>query len=159
MGSSVSPPLNSGIGARLWFGFLLVIIPAIILPQSPPDTADNLPSPRGALIRSVIIPGWGQAYTGHYLKAAGFLGTHAFFAYKFYDVHQQLDTISDVTERNKTEYRRNTWAWRYLAAYLLCITDAYVDAHLAGFPEDDTDLSLGFTPTDIGWQMNIGITF
>lgn len=42
----------------------------------PPDSAANLVrtrSPRGALLRSIAVPGWGQLYNGQVLKAPIFL--------------------------------------------------------------------------------------
>lgn len=56
--------------------------------QIPDDTTaaiairQDLPSPRGALLRSLAAPGWGQAYNGDYLKVpivVGGLGTLAYF--------------------------------------------------------------------------------
>lgn len=126
--------------------------------QTEDKTSEALPSPRGALIRSAIIPGWGQLYTKHYLKSTGFFAAHTYFAYRFYKKHQTIDDIDDETKKNRAEYNRNTWAWRYLAAYVLCITDAYVDAHLAGFPEDD-GLSLNMTPLEQGWIVQVGYSF
>lgn len=71
---------------RLCLGlFVLLLIPAA---QAQPDTTatapaearahEPLPSPRGALLRSLAVPGWGQFYNGDYLKipvVVGGLGT------------------------------------------------------------------------------------
>lgn len=37
----------------------------------------GLPSPRGALVRSLAVPGWGQIYNGQYLKAPIVVGVLA----------------------------------------------------------------------------------
>lgn len=41
------------------------------VPDPPTPTVDSvgLPSPRGAVVRAVVLPGWGQVYAGQPLKA------------------------------------------------------------------------------------------
>lgn len=112
-------------------------------------TTQHLPSPRGALIRSAIIPGWGQLYNHKFVKAIGFFGLESFFVYKYYDLNKQLAYISG-DRRSGLKYDRNTWAWRFLAGYVINLADAYVDAQLAGFPKNDS-LDLNFMPTRKGW--------
>jgi len=124
------------------------------------QSADSLEySPRGALLRSAVIPGWGQMYTRHYLKGVGFFAVHAYFGYRFYEGHQQLAGVNDLQRREQLEYRRNTWAWRFLVAYLLCLTDAYVDAHLSGFPDDTGDLSIDVLPEVDGMRIQMEFTW
>ncbi|MBZ0266336.1 hypothetical protein K8I28_16895, partial [bacterium] len=38
-------------------------------------------SPTAALLRSMVIPGWGQAYTEHYIKSVVYLGIDLGFIY------------------------------------------------------------------------------
>ncbi len=123
------------------------------------ESADeqNIPKPGKVLLRSAIVPGWGQWVNGKYIKSVGFFGVHAYFTYRFFEGQQQVRSANTAEEKEDLEYQRNTWAWRYLAAYLLNLTDAYVDAHLAGFPEDEFDV--GFAPMRQGLQMNISISF
>lgn len=53
---------------------------------------DRLPrNPRNAAIRSFLIPGWGQWYTGHPFRAIGFALAEVGFAYFGY--RQQLDAL------------------------------------------------------------------
>jgi len=122
------------------------------------QTEKKLPSPKTALIKSAIIPGWGQFYNRRYLKAAGFFSVEAYMGYEFFRLNHKLDHTTGSKERDQVEYDRNTWAWRYLAVYLLCITDAFVDAHLAGFPENNS-VSLRLTPRMNGWAMHISVSF
>jgi len=156
MGRSIIRRIIFRLVTSLIIGLCFSHIP--VYGQSNADTSEALPSPRGALIRSAVLPGWGQLYTEHYLKSAGFLAAHAYLAYRFYEKNQDLGDIRDETKKARAEFNRNTWAWRFLAAYLLCITDAYVDAHLAGFPEDN-GLSLNVSPRDHGWAVQLGYSF
>lgn len=43
--------------------------PPIAAPPADSAAADSLPSPRGAVLRAVAVPGWGQVYAGQPLKA------------------------------------------------------------------------------------------
>lgn len=53
---------------------------------------DRLPrNPRNAAIRSFLIPGWGQWYTGHPFRAVGFALAEVGFAY--YGYRRQLDAL------------------------------------------------------------------
>lgn len=53
---------------------------------------DHLPrNPRNAAIRSFLLPGWGQWYTGHPFRAIGFALAEVGFAYWGY--RQQLDAL------------------------------------------------------------------
>lgn len=53
---------------------------------------DRLPrNPRNAAIRSFLLPGWGQLYTGHPFRAIGFALAEVGFAYWGY--RQQLDAL------------------------------------------------------------------
>ncbi len=50
---------------------------------------------------------------------------------------------------------RNTNGWRFLGVYLICVLDAYVDAHLKNFPGGDTDLYSSIHDE----QLEFGISF
>lgn len=53
---------------------------------------DRLPrNPRNAAIRSFLVPGWGQWYTGHPIRGIGFALAEIGFAYFGY--RQQLDAL------------------------------------------------------------------
>ncbi len=128
-------------------------------------------SPRGAVFRSLVLPGWGQYYTGHPRKAvlalsveAGLLG---WALYETGPVDRALDasrrageTEDDYTAGRaphyakyieRFEFRRDLLVYLGVAAVGFAI-DAYVDAWLYGrdrefddFPEpgDYRRISLG----------------
>jgi len=64
-----------------------------------PDAA-RLITPRGALIRSLIVPGWGQAYTGSYLRGG------IYFAAQMGSWYMLLKTMARLGEARSIERQR-----------------------------------------------------
>lgn len=94
----------------------------------------NFRSPSGALLRSLIIPGWGQLYNRKYFKAvvvAGgqgvLLGTAIVEWKRASDARKNLDLEDYRIHTNN----RNMFLWLYAAATVVSMLDAYVDAHLS----------------------------
>lgn len=90
-----------------------------------------LKSPAGAMIRSAIIPGWGQIYCENYLKGGALFAVNMFFYSRVYSYHKKWRDTGNSDYQNK----RNTYTWYSALAYLLTIADAYVDASLYKFDE------------------------
>ncbi|HFE63780.1 MAG TPA: hypothetical protein ENK14_05090 [Caldithrix sp.] len=90
-----------------------------------------LKSPMGAVFRSAVLPGWGQVYTGHYLKAPVALATNAFLLHHIFWYHHRWRTTKNADFQGK----RNLYTWYFSLAYLLTMVDAYVDAYLYKFDE------------------------
>ena len=90
---------------------------------------EPLKSPWGAVVRSAVIPGWGQLYNESYLKAAGYMAVDGFLFYKIrtYDIKYR--------HTDKTGYRdkRSKYSWYFGVAYLLTMADAYAGAYLYKF--------------------------
>ena len=97
-------------------------------------------SPMGAVLRSALLPGWGQVYNEQYTKAGIAFGLNAYFIYKIMDFHQQWRQTHDQGFRD----RRNLYTWYFGAAYALTLLDAYVDAYLYGF---DRAMEIGVLPS------------
>ena len=121
-------------------------------------------SPKGAMIRSAIIPGWGQVYNKKYIKALVYLGGEMYFASRYISLDDKIkkitvDGISDSIIEDK-EHERNGWLWLLGGGYLLALGDAFVDAHLYGL-YDDTNLSAGIRTDDRSGslQMQLSLTF
>jgi len=119
---------------------------------------EEKPSPGISLVRSALLPGWGQLSNGKIIKAGIIFSGHVYMGYQFIRWHDKLQSATGADRRDNLEYTRNTWGWRFLAGYLLNLADAFVDAHLAGFPEDES-LALNFQPLSNGWMMNVSIDF
>ena len=60
-----------------------------------------------------------------------------------------------VTTRPRELRNRN--GWRYLAVYLVCLLDVYVDAHLMKFPQEKVELSSTWNRDGIGIRCSIAL--
>ena len=95
-------------------------------------TAKARPTPKGALWRSALIPGWGQLRNGRYFKAVLFSAAAAGFAGASISETRNLDR-AEAPERQAAAGRRNTRLLLFIATATFSALDAYVDAHLADF--------------------------
>lgn len=124
---------------------------------SKPDSAALASQPKTApwkvMARSAVVPGWGQLYNHQPLKAALVVGTEgtlvalALRELKLQnDANQRAvnaqaagDADAETLALLEAETHRNrkiSWIWWTLAAHLLSMADAYVDAHLSTFDSD-----------------------
>ncbi len=127
---------NSGgvISAALTLAFaagmaiLTGVVPAAA--ESPDSTAvDSVreaQTPRGAMLRSLALPGWGQFYNrrpvkGSLIAAAQVGSTVAFFVRR-----NQLNNRPSVD----ASLERNIFLYTTIGLVLFSMGDAYVDAHL-----------------------------
>ena len=95
---------------------------------------DSLPvNPRSALLRSAVIPGWGQWHNGHPWKAAFFAGAASGLLASALVEVRSLDDVTTAAERETRSNRRNTRFLYFGLTVTLAAIDAFVDAHLAGF--------------------------
>jgi len=112
-------------------------------------------SPTGAVIRSALIPGWGQWYNGQKLKALLVVGVELGLVGEAIYYNQLAAKSSTVWERDFYEDWRSRFLWWLLAAHILNMLDAYVDAHLKDF---DTGPNLSIR-RGVGDGMGAMITF
>ena len=103
-------------------------------------------NPNGAVLRSLLVPGWGQYYNGQKWKAAlvcaaevGEIGTAIYW-------HRESKRVNDDRYKLIYEDYRNAAYWFLAGTILLSMLDAYVDAQLYDFDEspnlDDRTLGL-----------------
>jgi hypothetical protein len=106
-------------------------------------------SPMGALLRSAVLPGWGQFYNESYWKIPIVWGVSAWFIYLWldrddnYQFYKKLynDSFSETSNGNSSFKRlrdiyrddRDLYAVYFGLTYFLNFIDAYVDAHLFDF--------------------------
>lgn len=117
-----------------------------------PDTlAPRGPSPRGALFRSLLLPGWGQAWVGSPGRGGVYFAMEAASLWMVYRTQVKLDEA-----RARERWMRSTGAldedadlplaesradqredWIALAVFVALVSgaDAYVAAHLQDFDE------------------------
>ncbi|MBK7106620.1 MAG: hypothetical protein IPH62_15205 [Ignavibacteriae bacterium] len=107
-------------------------------------------SPTGAMLRSAIIPGWGQFYNESYWKIPIIWGAAAWFVYGWQGENDNYNYFSDLYNKSLLDpsnnltlvyknirdgYRdnRDLFAIYLGLTYFLNVIDAYVDAHLFDF--------------------------
>lgn len=141
----------------------------IIAPEIEPAAEKPHRSPMGALLRSVVVPGWGQLYNRKYVKAVVVAGVETFFLIKAvdwwvrtedqYELVQTSPPETQFFEFNKyLNYRqnRNDYLWALGITVFISMFDAYVDAHLAGF---DVDVTPEFEPESETAQLTLRLRF
>jgi hypothetical protein len=129
-------------------GLLMGAGMAAAAPPASPDSAltDTLRAgrPRGALIRSAILPGWGQYYNRRPAKALLFASTSGVLLGSAIAEQRSLERASTPREHEDRAARRNTRFLLLVLSATLSALDAYVDAQLSGFAADRSlDLEVG----------------
>jgi len=71
-----------------------------VAPDSAASDAPPAITPRGALIRSMLVPGWGQAYTGSYLRGG------VYFAAQMGSWYMLVKTMARLGEARSIERQR-----------------------------------------------------
>ena len=134
-----------------------------------PARADSVhrSKPFYVMLRSAAVPGWGQVYNHKYLKAGIVVAGEGVLAFSALQelkrenqaLDRQIAIIQGggdpagpdyVLAQEDEETHRNrkiNWIWWGIAAHLLSMMDAYVDAHLATF---DADFGPPETAVDLG---------
>lgn len=97
-------------------------------------------SPTGAMIRSIIIPGWGQWYNQKKFKALLIFGTEVGLLSNSIYLNQKYRASTTDWDREFYINNRNLSTWWLVGTILFSVADAFVDAHLFKFDES-TDLS------------------
>jgi len=98
-------------------------------------------SPIGAVVRSALIPGWGQWYNEQKLKAVFVLAGEVALAGNAVYYNQMAVKSTTFDEREFYCDVRSRFIWWFAGIYLLNLLDAYVDAHLWDF-DTGPDLSM-----------------
>jgi len=150
------------------------------------DSIRNI-SPRTALIKSAIIPGWGQLYVRKPAKAAIYVTLEAYHIYRMIEYNSiykyiketkntigvnmwnsliesdKKDQVESVTgyelEINtwRAREKRNKYAWWCAGIYFIGMLDAYVDAHLYYFPSENIELVMDTQTMGVGLNFSCNI--
>ena len=98
-------------------------------------------NPTGAMLRSIVVPGWGQFYNGKWLKGLVIAGAEVGFITNAIVLNKWAHEATTEEEFLYYIDNRNLSFWLLGATILYSMADAYVDAHLFGFDESP-DLTL-----------------
>lgn len=111
-------------------------IPAAAVPEK---------SPPWAAVRSLLVPGWGQIYTDHRLKAVLVAGAEAslFVLWRVeenasdsdYEKYLATGNEAFLDESDRHDGRASNYLTWTIIATFLSVLDAYVDAKFYGFDE------------------------
>jgi hypothetical protein len=117
------------------------------------STADSTRTvrPSAAMLRSALLPGWGQLYTGHPFKAAWVAAAGATFVTltvradnRVSDLAGRRGGITDPVERDALEgdieawrIERRRWLVWSASLWIYAVVDAYVDAQLHDFDAEE----------------------
>ncbi len=133
--------------------------------------------PMAAMFKSMVLPGWGQYGNRRYVKALVYAGLEAWMvgaALHYHDqasdFHRQYEKtpVDNISLRNDyyslytdRKDERSKYVWFGAIIVFVSMFDAYVDAHLSGFPRDNPDgLSFELSPTkDKGFQAVLSLSF
>lgn len=120
-----------------WASLLLVLLagqPACATEVEADSTrTDSLPSAHGALLRSAVLPGWGQFYNGRPVKGLFFGAASATALTAVAIEHRRIRSAPTPEEHQDRTARRNGRLLYFALSVALAAIDAYVDAHLADF--------------------------
>ena len=130
-------------------------------------------NPSGALFRSMAFPGWGQVYNKKYVKAVIIAGLEAYLINGLYtnwkDANRHKDNFTgsfDDPEYQAIEFaeyedaldRRGAFTWFLAATVFYSMFDAYVDAHLSNFHQEDKAFEVYIGP-GYNDDLTVSLTF
>jgi hypothetical protein len=112
----------------------LVTTGALVVPT---DTTHRI-RPMGAFLRSLLVPGWGQAATGRHVTGAVFAtweGVSAMMTLKAQsELNYLRETRSSLIDAKKQQVQ--DWIVLWVFNHLFSGAEAFVSAHLQDFPKD-----------------------
>ena len=114
-----------------------------------PDTGPHFVGPVGALWRSLLVPGWGQAVTGRNVTGALFGIWEGTTMYMTLKAQQEANYFKESNSPNLHAKRQEVQDWLVLWGFnhLFAGAEAFVAAHLRDFPKD---LSVQAVPGGVG---------
>ena len=114
--------------------------PQALAASSVADSIERKPpvGPGGALWRSLLVPGWGQAKLGRGIVAGIFIAVEGVSLGMVLKTNSELQyaNAADTTAVNDKTAQREDWLVIMAVNHLVAGLEAYVSAHLWDFPGD-----------------------
>jgi hypothetical protein len=101
------------------------------------DTTHRI-RPMGAFLRSLLVPGWGQAATGRHVTGALFATWEGVSAMMTLKAQSEMHYLKTTHSANVSAKRQEVQDWTVLWVFnhLFSGAEAFVSAHLQDFPKD-----------------------
>ena len=135
------------------------LAPTALTPLTAFDTAAGRPTtPTGAMLRSFLLPGWGQALYGRKVTAGVMLGIEGLalgMTLKVSGELQHIRTTGSASEDAKLQERED-WLAILVFNHLMSGLEAYVSAHLYDFPGDLNMRALPEGGMGVGMTLPLG---
>ena len=125
-----------------------------VYPQQ--DTLRIKRSPRAAMYRSIIFPGWGQWYNKKRFKSALIFTAETSVIAGIIIQNHRLST--SITEQQRIFFKddRNKFIWWLGGVIIFSMLDAYVDAYLQNF---DLDMNINRQDNTTTASVKLGYNF
>jgi hypothetical protein len=119
----------------------------------PTDTAHRI-RPMGAFLRSLLVPGWGQAVTGRPVAGAVFATWEGLSAMMTLKAQSEFHYLREAGSANVGAKRQEVQDWLVLWIFnhLFSGAEAFVSAHLQDFPRD---LRVRAFPGGVGFSLPV----
>ena len=105
-------------------------------------------SPNGAMLRSLLFPGWGQLYNNQKIKAFLVVAAQGSLIWLAIHYNNRANAKENIADPDAHEFyidKRNQTFWFMGGVTLLSMLDAYIDAYLYDFDAGpDLELRAGF---------------
>ncbi len=105
--------------------------------------------PTGALLKSVVFPGWGQYANRKYIKAGVIFAAESYCIFKALqwrsrtndrlDVYNQTKDLDDWNNYDDARGNRDTFYWLVAGTIFISMWDAYADAHFKPYEKVKDD--------------------
>ncbi len=105
--------------------------------------------PTGALLKSVIFPGWGQFSNGKKVKAGIIFAVESYFIFKAIrwrgrtndrlTLYDETKNIDDWNYYDNARSKRDTFYWLLAGTVFISMWDAYADAHFKPYEKVKDD--------------------
>lgn len=140
------------------------VVPPVAVPTPRPPGADSAGgskppvSPMGAMWRSILIPGWGQARLNRKLTGALFVTWEGVTLGMSIKTSQELRYMQRTNSAGVGAKRKEKQDWLVLLAFnhLFSAIEAYVSAHLWDFPQD-LEIRAAPVPGGVGASVRLPI--
>ncbi len=166
----VEGPPDSTTGAVVDTARIVEFPRSRVIPRTVAAAPTGFDQPRWVMLRSLVVPGWGQLHNRSWTKALGVAAGEGWLGYRVFDDQRQLDRLAHAADSETDAERhndlvdaynqrlndsvRNQWLLGGVLVYALL--DAYIDAHFRNFDvEFESDPALPAESGSPGQRMYV----